>query len=64
MGRRITVVFSLILLGILIVESLAWDTLEALGLVHMPVGIIVGLFVLLVLFWMIAAIRNHSRRDK
>lgn len=64
MGRKISVVLSLILLAVLVVESLAWDTLERLGLVHLPVGVIVGLFVLLGLFWMIVAIRNRRRGDQ
>ena len=64
MGRKLSVILSLILLGILIFESLAWNHLESLNVPHMPVGVIVALFTLLVLFWIVVAIRNDRRRDR
>jgi hypothetical protein len=51
-------------LAVLFFESLAWGYLEQLDIPHMPVGIIVTLFVLLVLFWIFVAIRNDRRRDR
>ena len=64
MGRKISVVLSLIVLAILVFESLMWRKLEELNVPHMPVGVIVGLLVLLVLFWIVVAIRNNRRRGR
>ncbi len=63
MGRWITATVAIVLLAILIAESLLWDNLEELNIPHITVGVIVGLFVLLALFWIVVAIRNHRRGD-
>lgn len=63
MGRWVTAIIALVILAILVFESLASNYLESLGIPNMTVGLIVALFLLLALFWIVVAIRNHRRGD-